>query len=216
MIDARRLRLALAAALLAGAVTPADAQALNAGGPKPPAASAAKDDDAADAPPPAIPGAASSPDLVAPPSKVAAEMMPNEALFDGINRGDLAAARDALNRGADLNARNVLGQTPLDSSIDLNRNDITFLLLSMRPSSNTPGGSASGEAAAAAAPGSTAASRTSASRMAASRTAAGKPARAVRAKLARAPAAAPLARQFAGDGGAPNPAVGFVGFDQGR
>jgi hypothetical protein len=85
-------------------------------------------------PPPAIPGA--QPDenaAVAPADKIAAEMSPNDALFDAISRGDLAAAKDALNRGAQLEAHNVLGQTPIDASIDLDRNDITFLLLSMRP-----------------------------------------------------------------------------------
>jgi hypothetical protein len=85
-------------------------------------------------PPPAIPGAQPDSDAaVAPADKLAAEMSPNDALFDAISRGDLAAAKDALNRGAQLDAHNVLGQTPIDSSIDLDRNDITFLLLSMRP-----------------------------------------------------------------------------------
>lgn len=59
-------------------------------------------------------------------------MSPNDALFDAINRGDSAAARDAMNRGAQLDARNVLGQTPIDAAIEANRNDITFLLLSLR------------------------------------------------------------------------------------
>jgi ankyrin repeat protein len=59
-------------------------------------------------------------------------MNPTTALFDAINRGSLNAAKEALNRGADMNARNVLDQTPLDMAIDLNRNDITFLLLSLR------------------------------------------------------------------------------------
>ncbi len=86
------------------------------------------------APPPALPGArsASEPDkLDRPPS----DMPPNEALFDAINRGDIAVARDALARGADLHATNVLGLTPTELSVDLGRNDITFLLLSMRGSS---------------------------------------------------------------------------------
>lgn len=83
------------------------------------------------APPPAIPGAVSN-NAAAPATKPASEMDPNAALFDAIDRGDFAAARDALNRGADLNARNVLGQRPVDMSIDLSRNDITFLLLSLR------------------------------------------------------------------------------------
>jgi ankyrin repeat protein len=59
-------------------------------------------------------------------------MPPTDALFDAINRGDIAAARDALNRGADLNGVNVLGMTPMELSVDLGRNDISFLLLSMR------------------------------------------------------------------------------------
>ncbi len=95
------------------------------------------DEPKAVAPPPAIPGAA-APDQVAPASKTAKDLDPNAALFDAIDRGDLTAARDALNRGADLNARNVLGQRPLDMSIDLSRNSITFLLLSMRSQVGDP------------------------------------------------------------------------------
>ncbi len=87
---------------------------------------------AAHAPPAAIPGAAANPDAVIPSDKAAADLPPNEALFDAIARGDVMAARDAMNRGALLDAHNVLGQTPLDASIDLNRNDITFMLLSLR------------------------------------------------------------------------------------
>jgi hypothetical protein len=60
-------------------------------------------------------------------------LSPTDALFDAVNRGDLAAARDAVVRGADLNAFNSLGQTPIDASIDLGRNDITFELLAQRP-----------------------------------------------------------------------------------
>ena len=59
-------------------------------------------------------------------------MQPTDALFDAINRGDIATARDAISRGADLQGQNILGMTPLELSIDLGRNDISFLLLSMR------------------------------------------------------------------------------------
>jgi hypothetical protein len=59
-------------------------------------------------------------------------MEPTEALFDAINRGDIATARDAISRGADLHGHNVLGMTPLELSVDLGRNDISFMLLSMR------------------------------------------------------------------------------------
>jgi hypothetical protein len=90
-------------------------------------------------PAPALPGAASVEEAVAPPEKPPAELSPNDALFDAIDRGDLAAAREAISRGAVLEARNVLGQTPLDLSIDLGRNQITFLLLSLRASEGDEG-----------------------------------------------------------------------------
>ena len=68
----------------------------------------------------------------APSTHAAGDLPPTDALFDAINRGDIASARDALNRGADLNGENVLGMTPMELSVDLGRNDISFLLLSMR------------------------------------------------------------------------------------
>ena len=102
----------------------------------------AADDDAkaaaaANAPPPALPGAVSN-DPAAPTGHASLDLNPTAALFDAINRGDLTAAKDALSRGADLAGTNVLGEKPIESSIDLNRNDITFLLLSMR--NNDAGG----------------------------------------------------------------------------
>jgi hypothetical protein len=80
--------------------------------------------------PAGIPGAQARD--TAPPPAGSLDIPPTDALFEAINRGDLSMAKDALNRGADLSGRNVLGMTPLDLSIDLSRNDITFLLLSMR------------------------------------------------------------------------------------
>ena len=88
-------------------------------------------------PPPSLPGSHAAPTAVAPLDKTATDMNPTAALFDAINRGDTIAARDALSRGADPEARNVLGLTPIDESVDLGRNDISFLLLSMRTSSAT-------------------------------------------------------------------------------
>ncbi|MFT8550475.1 MAG: ankyrin repeat domain-containing protein [Acetobacter okinawensis] len=92
------------------------------------------------APPTAIPGAEGGDDEAGEggghPNK---DIEPTVALFEAINRGSVSSARDAINRGADLNGHNILGQTPLDMSIDLNRNPITFLLLSLRNSGNTPG-----------------------------------------------------------------------------
>ncbi|RBM09596.1 ankyrin repeat domain-containing protein [Novacetimonas cocois] len=96
------------------------------------------------APPSALPGAESSEEER---GHANSDMNPTDALFDAINRGSLGAAKEALNRGADMTAHNVLGQSPLDMSIDLNRNDITFLLLSMRTFSDSDPHFASGSAA---------------------------------------------------------------------
>jgi hypothetical protein len=162
--------------------------------------------------PDALPGAkATTP--VAPATKSAADMSPNDALFDAINRGDIAAARDALNRGADLSAHNILGMTPMDLSVDLGRNDISFLLLSMRsedkPASGapTPSGSAAGSAAGAQA-------ALTAKQPAAKGPPATKPAKV--AQTVPAPQVPMAPRLFANDGGTPNPAVGFLGFDPSR
>jgi ankyrin repeat protein len=83
-------------------------------------------------PPPSLPGSHAQPIPVAPARHNVSDMDPTAALFDAINRGDTEAARDALGRGADIEGKNVLGQTPLALSVDLGRNDISFLLLSMR------------------------------------------------------------------------------------
>jgi hypothetical protein len=162
-------------------------------------------------PPPALPGAQSNPANVAPPSQPPSDMSPTDALFDAINRGDIAAARDAISRGADLRGHNVLDMTPLDLSIDLARNDITFLLLSMRGV-----GAAPPAATAAATP-----NKPGAGRLAAHETRTVAQGRSVRAKpetvavRAAAPAkqAAP-AREYAGrsDPGTPSPQAGFLGF----
>ncbi|MBU6425132.1 MAG: ankyrin repeat domain-containing protein, partial [Rhodospirillales bacterium] len=53
-------------------------------------------------------------------------------LFTAINKNDYASAQDAVSRGADLTAKDQFGETPLDLSIALNRNNITFLLLGSR------------------------------------------------------------------------------------
>jgi hypothetical protein len=164
--------------------------------------------DKAPAPPPdAIPGAASR-EPVAPATHPAADMQPTDALFDAINRGDIAAARDALNRGADLNGVNILGMTPMELSVDLGRNDISFLLLSMRGEDSDRGSRALGRDAApdltTAAGGKTARGGKSAG--------SGKMAKAADIPVASKPAATP--KLFANDGGTPIPAAGFLGFDQ--
>lgn len=157
-------------------------------------------------PPTALPGAQSK-DNAALPSVPPVTMEPTEALFDAINRGDMAAARDAISRGADVSGHNILGLTPIQLSIDLGRNDITFLLLA-----NGAGG---GGTATAAKPANPAALLTAG-------TAQGKQAKQpvhkaqVAAKGSRklAPAATPeLPQLYAGNGGTPIPSAGFLGFD---
>lgn len=158
------------------------------------------------APPPALPGATSHADQVAPATRAPADMSPNDALFDAINRGDIAVARDALNRGAQLDARNLLGMTPMELSVDLGRNDISFLLLSYRGSDSSPGAAAQAQAGSApptAAPSKKAAAKSMEHQRAV-------PVKAV------APAAPQRPRLFANDGGSPVPGAGFLGFDAGR
>lgn len=160
-----------------------------------------------DSAPPALPGSRAEPTAVAPADRTAADMPPTEALFDSINRGDLPGARDAIGRGADLQGANVLGLTPLELSVDLGRNEISFLLLSLRGGSGFSAARGTGPAAEPKPP-----SR-------AERLAAARADRAERTQVAARPAAsnAPRApRLFAGDGGTPIPQVGFLGFGVAR
>ncbi len=154
--------------------------------------------------PAAIPGARSNPSTVAPASRAAADLPPTDALFDAINRGDIAAARDAVSRGADLDGTNVLGLTPLEQSVDLSRNDITFMLLSMRG-----GGDVSSSASASVAPAAPAnlpptrvASRRRTPHIEVQRSVASEDAVPAR----------PAAVLYSGNGGTPVPSAGFLGF----
>lgn len=193
-----------AAAMLAAA--PAVAQLALPGAAQRAVPSKARQRDPSVAPPPALPGARAEPAAVAPAGRDAADMPPTEALFDAINRGDLATAKDSINRGADLTGRNVLGLTPLELSVDLGRNQISFLLLSLRGGNGFA--STSGPRPEPKPP-------TAAERRAAER--AERAERANRERSARTlpaqPAAPRTARLFAGDGGAPVPQAGFLGFD---
>ncbi len=186
-----RFRLALAVLILA---TAPFAMAL--------AQKAAPDDALGSAPkklvrpstPRALPGARTDNAEAAPLDRPPSEMKPNEALFDAINRGDLAATRDAISRGAELESRNILGLTPVDLAIDLGHNDITFLLLSMR--------GAAGRSA-------VQANNVAPPRPRVANKAAPKPA-----PIARpvAVAAAPQRRVIVNDPGTPAPQAGFLGF----
>jgi hypothetical protein len=165
-------------------------------------------------PPPALPGASSKADSVAPATRLPTDMSPNDALFDGINRGDIAAARDALSRGADLGAHNMLGMTPMELSVDLGRNDISFLLLSYR----TGDGSSGASVQAGQGPADQSAQAKGGKAGAAARTAAAKSTRRAPVVPVKAivPAATRTPRLFANDGGTPVPGAGFLGFDSGQ
>ena len=152
--------------------------------------------------PSALPGTRTERLDPAPLDRMPSDMAPNEALFDGINRGDMASVKDAVSRGADLNAHNILGLTPIDLSVDLGRSDITFLLLSLRGSE----GGAAPPASSRAKPGSAKADLQTLAKTDAKAAKSAKGAR----EVSPAPPASP--KLFANDGGAPVPNAGFLGF----
>jgi hypothetical protein len=151
--------------------------------------------------PPALPGAQSSGPIVG-AERAARNLAPNAALFDAIDRGDLAAAREALGRGADVNSRNALGETALDLSVDLARNDITFLLLSARNGEPAPGAAPLGANPIR----QVAANTTGPARSAQT----GRPAPAARPATRTATPVRPVT--LSTDPGTPNPSAGFLGF----
>lgn len=181
-------RAALAALLLALPALPAQAQGPTRLPGSQPAAPAAQR-----AAPPALPGLQGRQSTVTPAEVPPSAMNPNDALFDGIARGDLPAVRDAVNRGADLRARNPLGLTPVEAAVDRARPEITFYLLSVRGGAGMASSGPPPEAAAAR----------------------GRPQPPVRparvAPVRQAPTRpGPVVRA---DGGQPIPSIGFLGFD---
>lgn len=160
---------------------------------------------------PGLPGARTREDMVAPADRPAMQMRPTEALFDAINRGDIAATRDAIGRGAELNGRNILGFTPLETAVDLGRKDIVFLLLSLRGMDDRPNAAPPGVR-----PGSASAAfraleqQQPAPRQDARRQPTGP--RPAAEQAAPMPASARTPSQYAGDGGSPSPDAGFLGF----
>ena len=82
------------------------------------------------APPPALPGATGA-DQISASSVAIDNENPTKVLFSAINHGNYAEARAAVSRGADLRAKNALDETPIQLSVELGRNDITFMLLSV-------------------------------------------------------------------------------------
>ncbi len=159
--------------------------------------------------PAALPGTHTNRAEAAPAGKTVVDMQPTDALFDAINRGDTPAARDAINRGADLNARNVLGMTPTELSVDLARNDIMFLLLSMRgPSDNGPASSKPASSGTRIADTKAAKNAPRVSQVLATSTK-------QRGPTNSAPATVTTSRQYAtgvDNPGTPNPQAGFLGF----
>ncbi len=140
--------------------------------------------------PPALPGLQGQRGAVAPAEVPPSAMNPNDALFDGIERGDLAAVRDAVNRGADLRARSPLGLTPVEAAVDRARPEITFYLLSVRGGAGMASSGPPPEAAP---------------------VARGRPQPPVR--PVRTPPPARVAPAVRADGGQPIPSIGFLGFD---
>jgi hypothetical protein len=149
--------------------------------------------------PPAVPGAGDENITTAPSVAKQQTGDPTAELFTAINGNDYNSAQDAISRGADLGAQNALGETPIDLSVGLNRNSITFMLLAAR---NDGGGGSIGSGQMPAIP--VASYSATAARAAAH--ASGKPP-AVSVKLIETPSAAP-----SNSPGTPNPSAGFLGF----
>jgi len=152
------------------------------------------------APIPALPGSHATDDAVAPPERPPSELPPTEALFDAINRGDVAGTRDAISRGADLNGHDILGLTPMALSVDLGRNNITFLLLSLRASEESDG------------PPVAIAQREPVGKAAGGKRTAGKSGTGHSASTHAAPLPEQIPDTRLADGGVPAPSAGFLGF----
>jgi hypothetical protein len=154
--------------------------------------------------PAGVPGAAGTLGIAtAPKLKKTNTGNPTTDLFAAINKGNYGDAQDAISRGADLNAQNPLGETPLDLAIALNQNSITFMLLSAR----NEGDAGQPVQTTSAAP---AASTTPHPIHAKLHPIAAK----AMASTAEAPAHAKATPAPAGNAGQPNVSVGFLGFGQ--
>ena len=139
---------------------------------------------------------------------------PTKVLFSAINKGNYAEARAAVARGANLQASNGLGETPVALSVALGRNAITFMLLSVL---HEGGGSSAGAGTGPAAPKTIASVQHEAGQHEAGQQKAGigprhraRPAPRAREQTAAAQHAPAPATSVAA---APDPAKGFLGFD---
>jgi hypothetical protein len=146
--------------------------------------------------PPAIPGAGPAPGIATAPKVAKVDQGdPTTELFTAINANNYNAAQDAISRGADLTAQNALGETPLDLSIELNQNSITFMILGAR-----------NEGSAAPPPPVEASAKTTAHAMPAAMESPPETYRAPDVPRTSTPAA------IADNPGTPNPSAGFLGF----
>ena len=199
-----RIRRGLVATIVfAAGPSLAHAQMFNSIGGNQPAATAPKV-----IPPPALPGAATNASRAAPATRSSIDMEPSDALFDAINRGDIGAAREAISRGADLSGHNILGMTPMELSVDLGRNDISFLLLSMRGGDDGRNRQPPPAVTAKKSPPARQAKQVAARSASVTSVASS--------SSARQPVPSERPRLFSGDGGTPVPNAGFLGFDSGR
>jgi hypothetical protein len=167
------------------------------------------------APAPAMAQQPPSPGAQPPASQVPGARAPRqgtatEQLFDAINQGEIEDVRASVGAGADIGARNVLGLTPLDLAIDLGRTDVALYLMSLGRVRDR---------ALAPLPQDTATQRDLARGAAQQRRA---EEAAIEAALRqRGPAVSgqgivAVAPLWQGNGGTPNPGIGFLGFDAGR
>ncbi|WP_421989742.1 ankyrin repeat domain-containing protein [Roseococcus sp.] len=156
---------------------------------------------------PALPGVAAQRGQAPIPAETPPSAMnPNDALFDGIARGDIQTVRDAVSRGAEVSSRNALGLTAVDSAVDRGNSEIMFYLLSIRGSGGAslpPSAASSG--APTARPADSRAERASAAR--------GRAAPAAPVQAVSGPSRLPQLWQA--NGGAAQPSIGFLGFDAG-
>ncbi len=150
--------------------------------------------------PPALPGAGDQSLNTAPSVAKPQTGDPTVQLFTAINANNYNSAQDAISRGADLNGQNALGETPIDLSVSLNRNSITFMLLGARNDS--------GDDPDATGPTSAVPATKYSSKSAHGKTLA-KTQAAVPIKLIENPNAAP-----GNNPGTPNAQAGFLGFDK--
>lgn len=125
---------------------------------------------------------------------------PTQQLFAAVNKDDYNSAQDAISRGADLNAKDPFGETPLDLAIALNRTAITFMLLQTRNELAADGNEPVG-------------SSWSLNNAAPATAGKGKPGHASPVQAAKLPASRAVAHPRANAGpGTPDPAAGFLGF----